>query len=287
MRIIKARIPKDCDIAFLGDDHKGLVSRCDQAVESAIAWIAAKKNRRFCHLGDATESRTIDHKFFDLDNTELSIPMLQVKAEAAQFKPIAPKCLAWLMGNHEWSVSKTLDMTAEILTKMKIPDRHGGLACKLLLSDEKTGETICKVYLQHKTRGRFVSQAKDHEQRVANIRASVKISLMHKACDCHLMVCGHAHQVVVVPPSHILGVKDDGEGLGQVYLDDLIPPSEAVYIDPNQRWYACSGSFLQTSVVGIDTYAERAGYDPVELGYVIAEIRDGVLSNLKPVYFKG
>lgn len=286
MRILTAVLPEDCDIALLSDDHNGLISRCDQAVAGVLDWVGKKKNRRFAHLGDAFEARCIHHKFFDLDNTKIPIPQQQIKQEAYEFRHVAPKCIAWLMGNHEWGQSTVMDMTMSVLETLGIPDVYGGLACKVHLVTEK-GEPIGKLYLQHKTRGRFVSNAKDHEQRSANIKASVKMSLLNKACDCHVMACGHAHQVVVVPPSHILGVNDTGGNLGQVYLDDILPAADAQYIDPNQRWYACTGSFLQTSVLGIETYAERAGYDPVEIGWVVLEIRDGKIRGLHPVYFKG
>jgi hypothetical protein len=286
VRLLSATIPDDCDIALIGDDHNGLQSRSDDGVAALIDWVAKKRNRRFIHLGDALESRCIDHKFFDIDNSRYHLPQKQIEQEAKEFKPIASKCLAWLMGNHEWGQSKVMDMTLALLERMGIPEAYGGLACKLKLENSR-GDAIGKVYLQHKTRGRFTSNAKDYEQRAANVRASVKMSLLNKACDCHVMACGHAHQVVCVPPSHILGVNDDGKTLGQVYLDDIHPRNDAAYIDPNQRWYACTGSFLRTSVVGIESYAERAGYDPVEIGWVVMEVRNNRIVGLQPVYYKG
>ena len=183
-------------------------------------------------MGDACESRAIDHKFFDLENVSEPVPMVQAKREADIFLPVCDQCLAWLMGNHEYGVQKYVNMTrviCEALCAKGVEDSqerwaraqriYGGMAARLTLNDTK-GQRIGKVYLQHKTRTRFVSRAKDPEQRRANKMASVKESLVNKASDCHVMACAHAHQLLVVPPSHIMGIADNGEELESLFLDD-------------------------------------------------------------------
>ena len=51
----------------------------------------------------------------------------------------------------------------------------------------------------------------------------------------------------------------------------------AKYIEPNNRIYVNTGSFYKLYEYGISGYAERAGYDPIELGFTIAKVRNGKL----------
>ena len=64
----------------------------------------------------------------------------------------------------------------------------------------------------------------------------------------------------------------------------MLPDETDEHIPRHLRWYCNTGSFLGTyGPDGISGYAERFGYDPVELGYLIAEIRDGIIKDIKKV----
>ena len=56
----------------------------------------------------------------------------------------------------------------------------------------------------------------------------------------------------------------------------------APYIHPDNRWYVNTGSFCRLYVEGVSGYAERAGYDPMEIGFPVLRVRDGKIQGIRP-----
>ena len=268
MRLLEGVVPSNCDIALFACTHQDNIQSSDSGIEQTFDWIMAKPSRRFGFLGDAIEAITTDDTRYQDDTTIDPIPLRQMKRFIARCQPIKTRGLAWLAGNHEFKLQRFGDLGAEMAEQLDIP--YGGCAAKLLLKD-KHGP-IAKIYMHHPNRFTIRSNAKDHEQRRANEMAAVKRFLVNKAGDCAVMALAHPHRLIVVPPSAKLIIYDDGLKLKQAYLDG--DNSMPRYIDPDRRWYASVGSYLRTMIIDHDGYAERAGYDPVELGFVIVSIRD-------------
>jgi len=57
------------------------------------------------------------------------------------------------------------------------------------------------------------------------------------------------------------------------------------FIHPDLRWYVNTGSFYKLYADGknVSGYAERAGYDPNELGYVVVRVKDGIINDVERV----
>ena len=55
------------------------------------------------------------------------------------------------------------------------------------------------------------------------------------------------------------------------------------YIHPDHRWYCNTGSFLRLYGMGISSYAEIGEYDPVELGFCVARVRDRIIQGIDKV----
>jgi len=278
MELLTSEIPLNCDIALHGDTHVGASMYHHAGVNKLKKWLLAKKDSRFfVHMGDAIEAITVDDKRFDFASTEEPVPLNQVKKVVEIYKPVAGQCLAWLKGNHEDTLKKFGDLSELMAENLNVP--YGTWTCKLKLTNNK--KQICKLFLSHGFRGRIVSNAKDHEQQQANMKASLKRKLEKKAADCLVLGMGHTHLLLVCNPAEKLIMLDDGENIVQQYLG--AGDGTASYIEPDRRWYLNTGSFLKLYQVGIDGYAERAGYDPVELGYVIIRIRDGKVEGVEKV----
>jgi hypothetical protein len=124
----------------------------------------------------------------------------------------------------------------------------------------------------------FKSNAKDWEQREANKKASLKLYLQEKLGDCSVMVCGHAHWLAVVPPSPRLYLTDGEKGVKQHYLKG--DTAYGKYINPDQRWYGCSGSFYKRYIDGYQNYGT---YDPNELGFLSLVIYKREIVELKRI----
>jgi hypothetical protein len=284
MRLIEAEIPPNCDIAAFGDEHLGNAARSESGVREVIHWITAGRNRRFIYTGDGIEAITTDDPRFQWQPPKPGqpeaplLPLQQEEALIAEYRKVSKRGLAWLSGNHEFALHRIGDFGDRISRSLGIP--YGGVACRISLRD-KHGP-IALIYACHPSRLTIRSNAKDYEQRKANMQAQVKRFLVDKASDCAVMLVGHVHKLIVVPPSGKLIIYQADGKLKQGYLDG--DNSMPRYIDPDRRWYAATGSFLRTMTLDHDGYAERWGLDPVELGYPVITIRDRKIVSVTPRY---
>lgn len=279
MKLLHKRMPDTFDLYLLGDSHEGNRAQHTNGVENAIHEIADSPSAFFVHMGDECDAVASDDKRYKHETTSQPIPLQQAIAVAKQFEPAKRKCVAWLNGNHNEKLARMGNLTRDVVcAKLGVP--YGSWTCKLRLDDSR-GRQMFKLYLTHGFRGTFTSNAKDHEQRIANMKAALKMRLSNKACDCLIMAMGHTHKLMVVDPAKRLIMSDDGEHLRQNYL--MAGDGRADYIEPDRRWYANTGSFLRTFIEGEDGYAEVAGYDPVELGYVVVRVRDRAVVSVKPI----
>ena len=277
MELLKADIKKSCEIVLWSDTHDGDVHQASDKVHEMIEWIGAKNNRYFVHLGDAIEAIRTDDKRYQSDTTTQPIPVLQALDVVRQFRPIRKHCLAWLKGNHEDALSRSGDLVRDIICReLEMP--YGSYTCKLRL--ENNGNPLFKAFLWHGPRSAAMnSNAKDYVQRQANMLALLKRRLEQKAGDCLVMCIAHTHKLLILPPSSRLVLSDDGDKIRQSYIGQGCGLDEFIELD--RRWYVNTGCAIRLYVTGVDGYAERAGYDPMEIGCAIAEIDGGKLVNIR------
>jgi len=270
MKLITRQLPTNCEIALHGDSHEGDILMHRKGLEGFVRWVKAKRNRYFIHMGDAAECITVNDKRYNSETSDKTVPSQQEDSVVERYIPIKNRGIVWLKGNHEHTVSRTMLMAQNISRRLSIP--YGTWTAKVRIVDSD-GKQMFKMYLAHGVGRSITSNAKDHEQRVANMQAGFKRKLVNKASDCLVMAGGHFHKLINVPPSEKLVLTDDGKKLEHSYLTP--GDGSAAHIEPDRRWYVCTGSFVRLQVVGIDGYAERAGYDPVELGWQVVKVRGG------------
>jgi len=123
----------------------------------------------------------------------------------------------------------------------------------------------------------FNSNAKDFEQREANMKASLKLYLQEQEGDCALMLCGHGHKIIIVNPSPRLILMDGENGQHHNYLQGI---TSTGYIQPDQRWYAMCGAARKSRLDGYDDYAQV--FPPADLGFVKIIVEDGKIQKLEP-----
>jgi len=278
MRLLEATVDRDCDIVLHGDTHEGTKTAHTKAVDKVLRWVMAKPNRYYVHMGDEIEAIVTDDKRFDSDCNEEPKPLRQMHSVRRRYEASKDRCLCWLNGNHSNKLARFGNLTEELCSQLEVP--YGTWTCKLQLVDPD-GNKMMKLFLTHGFRGTISSNAKDELQRQANMKARLKLLLERKASDCILMACGHTHKLMVVPPSQKLLLRDDGTQMIQEYLGQ--GDGTADYIEQDRRWYCNTGSFMRLYELGVDSYAEIAGYNPTEMGYCVAKIRNGVLSDIERV----
>jgi hypothetical protein len=231
-------------------------------------------------LGDWIEAIMTDDKRYNappegLKEKEQSIPARQARDAVKLFKPIKKKIITGLMGNHERKLIRYGNLVEDNIcgnTGLNIP--YGTESCRIIL--ENNNKPLFNIFAMH-GRKIFNSISPTAEQREANRIAAMKRSLQNQMGDCAVMLCGHAHQILIAPPINKLYLLDALGGVQQSYLSGS---TDLGYIDIEQRWYACCGSARKSRLDGYDDYAQV--YDPVELGFVKITIEGGKPVNIEP-----
>lgn len=277
MQLIQSEVPENYELILMGDTHEGSSLQHRGGLQECLDYVMEAKNRFLVHLGDEVEAIMTDDPRYDPDTCKTHTPAAQKKAVIAQFRPIAPRILAWMWGNHPQKLYRYGNITQEICEELKIP--YGTWSAKVTFRDDKGIQF--KGFFAHGFRGGLASAAKDHDQKQANLKASLKQKLKEKAGDCILMGCGHYHRLLFVEPARRLYLVDDGKKIKQKYMD----PGQGGngYIDPDSRWYFCSGSFLKNFELGLSSYAEIAGYDPTEIGFIVVEVKNRNIVGIRKV----
>jgi len=182
-----------------------------------------------------------------------------------------------LEGNHDRALWKFGDVVKDIAKELGVP--YGTYTTKLTVKD-KTGKLMYKLYATHGRKG-INSTADDPKRRKVTMQLILKRHLKYQAGDCAVMVEGHTHKVLVCKPESELYLVDDGRRIRQAYTGW---GQNERYIHPDARWYGNTGSFYKLYGPGSSGYAEIAGYNPTELGFVILKVRDRKIVELEPYY---
>lgn len=277
MERLSTEIPLDCELVALGDTHIGSALCNRSGIRRVIDYIGAEPARYWLHMGDWIEAIATDDPRYDVQSTEQPIPLIQARDAIEMFRPIAGRCIVGLAGNHELKLHRFGNLAEFICRELGIT--YGTYASRVRFYHGT--KTLFRAFLWHgPTRGAISSNAKDYEQRQANMRAALKMKMKYKMGDCAIMLMGHVHKLIVVPPSRQLYLRDGADGMVGDYLAGQ---QTGKWIDPDLRWYGCTGAFLKLYQDGISGYAEIGGYDPVELGCLLIRIAGGRIASIEPM----
>ena len=269
MRLLSREVPDSFTLDLLGDAHIGSVGCHFGGLVRWMDSIQGRDDALWANLGDTCDAICTDDKRF-VFNKDVALPIQQADDAVALFRPVASQCVAWLEGNHEFKLHRFGDYTRDLLCKpLRVP--FGGYVCKVALRNQ--AGPVLKVFLWHgPIRGSVTSNAKDFQQRQANMKATVRRYLENKASDCAVMAFGHTHKLLVVEPAARLLMDDNGAAIQHRYLE--APLGSERYLEPDRRWYGNTGSYLRSQMLDQDSYAELAGYDPIELGHLRVTVQD-------------
>ena len=285
MEIIPVKLPNSHNLVFCGDFHEGTIMQHQEGIDQLIDYVLSDNNTYVAIGGDLVECRAVDNPMFDirLAASRSDLPLKQFFSITNKLKPIKHRILVCLYGNHDWDMGRAVGNGVRDIFCKELKVRYGSFSCKLIIYDKK-GNLMYKAFQTH-GRKMVGSTADDPIRREANMKLQLKRHLQYKAGDTVIMSKGHSHKLLVVKPSNELYLVDDGDRIIQKYTYDV---QNENYIDPDLRYYINSGSFLKLYVDPIEVtepdgskgiepvsgYAERGEYDPVELGFAVAKIRD-------------
>lgn len=286
----------DAHLGSLMHHSTGFTTMCNM-VNSEWNGVKARHNY-VIDGGDFCEAITIDDPRFDPHTVIQPIPALQIDEAIKLYKPIKDKMVVMLDGNHPMKLWKYDYMTPRLCYELGAP--FGTLSCKMQWVD-KSGDTLFRSFHTHGRKG-ISSAAGPPARRLVNRQVRLQDLLYAKAGDCFLMCRSHTHQLIVMPPTPELYLYDDSKVELSGYTDSTVDQA-AQFIPKDSRWYVSTGSFLKlrdstkhivykpadeeegkpAMTIGVSGYAEAADYDPMELGFAIAEVRNRKLVQVRAV----
>jgi hypothetical protein len=250
----------------LGDIHIGAAACDEQRLRDTVARIAGDPNCYFIGMGDYCDFIQRSDPRFDPGVLADWIKMADLadlsRAQRDRFldiiKPIASKCLALVLGNHEAMITKHYerDIYYELVSGVKAlggwPEDHklaigytGWLNLNFYRSSKRARVTKIKINLHHGHGGGRLAGAKalNMQRRLA----------FHKADIC---IVGHTHDTLILP-----GAYQDTAGKKVV---------------EKKQVGVVAGSFLRGfNQDGPSTYSEVKGYLPMPLAGTEIILRPG------------
>ena len=282
MRLITKQVPDSFNLFLFGDTHEGSIlfykHGFNKFVNAVCSEFDGVKENYAIHHGDTIEAIVIDDRRFDIDTIgkDCIQPLVQAEKHIEHLRPIRENIVCLLQGNHEHALYKFGDIAGYICNKLDL--EYGTYAAKITFVDAD-GNTIFKHFCTHGRKG-IGSIAGPPKRRLTNMLVSLQNHLQFKAGDCITMSKGHTHKLLVYKPDPQLYLTDNGTEITQNYTE---PDPTADYIPPDFRYYINTGSFLKLYGDGVSGYAERAEYDPVELGYAVVMVRDRQIEDVRRI----
>lgn len=283
MQLITKTLPRDHNLFLFGDTHLGSrlchlsgIEQLIDAMRSPAYDLPASANFGI-HHSDAIEGILIDDPRYNPSTCPQPFALQQVDDFVELMQPIKNKIIVMLYGNHEIKLWKFGNLSAEISKRLGIS--YGTFSCRLTYLDPY-GQLMYKHFATHGHKP-INSTAEPHFRRESNMKLILKRHLEPFGGDCALNSKGHTHRLLIMRPYEELYLSDDQEKVHQHYtrLDQT-----SSYIHPDARWYVNTGAFYKLYELGVSSYAEEAEYPPIQLGYAVVKVRDGIIRDIEKVY---
>ena len=282
MKIINQKVPDNFNLFLFGDKHEGSVAsyykgwqKMVEMVNSEYEGIQPEHNYCIDH-GDQVEAIMVDDKRYDPKTCNGNVPLQQLEQTITDYQPIKSHLVVVLDGNHPWKLHRFGFVVEEIARRLDVP--YGTFTSKIIWRTDE-GRIIFKSYHAHG--GKSINSTADDPVRAeSNMKLILKRHLKNKAGDALLMCKGHAHKLLIQEPMKSLYMIDDGKKILQRYTTSN---QTGEWIHPDHKWYVCTGSFLRLYAKDASTYSEKYEYDPTELGFAIARIRNRQIQGIDKV----
>lgn len=283
MELLTVKVPVDFNYFLMGDAHMGSVFHHKKGWEQFVDHVHTKidgmpiDRNKVTEHGDDCDFIDPKDKRFSAETDKMMI-LKQIEYAKKERAGLMGHYITKLMGNHEWGKSNFGNITEYLCKELKAP--YGGWSCMITFQN-KRGEFLFKHFATHGRKG-IGSVADDPKRRRVNKQLALKRLLKNKG-NFILGSRGHTHWCDRVKPETDIYWSDDGS---QVYPQTIKPDATAEYIHPDLRWYVSTGSFYAPYLVqsGVQSYSERADYDPLPCGYMICKIRQNKIVEIEPIW---
>jgi len=259
MEVIEKQIPHTRPDIFhiyaLGDIHAGSINCAEDEIKTKVQEIKERKNAYWVGMGDYADCITEKDYRFEIKGLAPWVsPDNIVESQRAflkkLFQPIAPKCLAFLTGNHEELIHRehSNDITRNLCGDLNLP--YGGYHSFLVLHFARGNTGSRREYKLHLWHGAGSAQTEG-----ARLMRLVRLV---NDIEASIYLMGHLHAMTNYTPDRLKCEK------GKVKSTQLIAQMTGswlkAYMQPEK------GQTLNP------TYIEKKGYKPSRIGCPIIHI---------------
>lgn len=235
----------------IGDIHLGSAG-CDQAkLKETIKFIETNSHAYWIGMGDYIEAINPSDPRFDPYSIDpsynikdlSSLITTQVEDIKAYFRPIKDKCICLLTGNHEEKVRTRYyrDVTLEMANEFNVKYiGYTGFIRMRFKNPTGNGRRVFDIYAEHGYGGGRTSGPKVN-----------KLESLARKFDVDLILSAHVHQKVIAPPIIRISVDHRNQKL-------VARKTHAI----------TTGSYKKAFVLNADSYEEKFGYGPSDLGSI-------------------
>lgn len=279
MKHLSKKLPSNFNVFCFGDAHVGSVMFYEEGFDTLLNMVDSeyegiKPAHNYClDHGDDIEAITInDGKRFELHTTKEFSLIKQAEFYVNKLKPLVSgkRLLAVLDGNHTRTQRTSGEWAQFIAESLSVP--FGTFTTKLSYVNKKN-ELMLKHFAGHGW-GSIGSRAKPLRRARVNMEIALRAALEHKASDCVLMSMGHTHKLLCHEPEDYLYLHSNEGLLEEDYTSQLSVDQATSFINSDFRWYVNTGTFRRSSIENVTDYGEMKGYDPIQLGFAVARVRD-------------
>jgi len=288
MKIVKADLGPNHEIALCGDFHEGSAMQNVHAVDQTIYYIKNVKDVYTILMGDYCEAKTVDNPHYQMDVHKTTV-LQQYETIREKLIPIANKVIVALEGNHDWRLSRVIGNTVKTQICSPLGIEFGGYSSVVWVMDGT--RVLYKIFVTHGT-GSMNSRIDDPGERMHSLRRALKRKLFLKFSDALIMATGHNHRLLIKPPDTSLELRTEQRKIEEYleheshaidplriksfYTNEIVDQGTS-YILPSNRYYVSTGGYLRLYAEDgeITGYAEVAGLDPLEIGFAKVIYREG------------
>jgi hypothetical protein len=203
VKLITKVLPSNHNLFLFGDVHDGSVLSSKHGWQTLVNLLGTEydgcKNNYCAEGGDMVEAIMVDDRRYSPEKLSEPLPLTQMNSVVEKREAIKDKMLYLLEGNHERTLWRFGNLTAEIAGRLGV--EYGTYSAKLTVND-KNGNLMYKLFDTHGIKG-ISSTADDPIRRRTNMELILKRHLKHKAGDCAVMIKHHVHKLLVCNPTSI------------------------------------------------------------------------------------
>lgn len=292
---VSDNMPGSYEIVFGGDEHCFVEGFAWSLAEATKGYIKSKKHCYWTSHGDQIDFMNPQDKRYKLpylknqdgdirDKPTFQRAQDQWEGFITYFNEIGDKCLEVGLGNHECRPG-----IVNVVNVAEVIADAFGCDWGTPMTHMNFGQF--RAFLWHPFKFNMNLKAGDPAQRYTNECMRIKRAMRFKpgSPESEVSVMSHVHKIRINPPQcghQVLlsrGKNKKLKGFHPTPQKIHDPVTKQWYYHEDHRWFASTGALFGQYVDNDYTYPETMDYDPVDLGWIKAVVKNDKFMGLEEV----